>query len=292
MQYSETQLNKLIDDVEKEFTAHLAKTEQEFNLAKSESASAPAVDGIETLAKAEEEKPAKEKEEKKEDAPKSEEKPAAEAKEGEKPADAPAQEEKEAAPAAEGKEAAAPPAGDGAHGYDAEDLEHMIKMYSSMSRAELMAHHDAVKQCLDASAPAPTEEVVAAPAEAATEAPSGDMPMAKSESALTEFDLLKSEFVAKEAKIAELQKNLDVATEFLTKLFSKKSAPAGKAITTLDAINKSENVEEVKSLSETEITTLLSKKAADPSLAKSDRDAINNYYLGSKNLEKISHLLK
>ncbi len=303
MQYTEKELNKLIEDVEKEFTTHLAKAEEAFNaskLAKSEEESAaPVVDGTETLAKAEDDKPAdkpKDKEEKKEE-PKSEEKPAPEAKEGEaaKPAaEAPAQ-EGEAAPA-EGQEAA--PAADEGHGYDAEDLEHMIKMYSSMSKAELKAHHDAIKQCLDAACA--TEEAPAAP-----EAPAA-APMAKSEETSVEVkveakaeekpaqevELLKSEISAKSAKVEELQKNLDVVTEFLTKLFAKKPAPAGKAITNLDAIQKSESGVEDKTLTKSEITTILAKKAADPSLTKSDREAINAYYLNGASIDKISHLLK
>lgn len=301
MQYTEKELSKLIEDVEKEFTTHLAKAEEEFNaskLAKSEEESAaPVVDGTETLAKAEDDKPADKPEEKKEEKeePKSEEKPAAEAKEGEgdKPAaEAPAKEEgKEAAPAEE----AAAPAADEGHGYDDEDLEHMHKMYSSMSKAELKAHHDAIKNCLDAcgsvekcgeeSAPAPMAKSEETSVEVKAEVKAEEKPA-------EEVELLKSEISAKSAKVEELQKNLDVVTEFLTKLFAKKPAPAGKAITNLDAIQKSEGGKEEKTLTKSEITTILAKKAADPSLTKSDREAINAYYLNGASIDKISHLLK
>jgi hypothetical protein len=295
MQYTNTQVNKLIEELEKELGVFLAKAEEgETSLAKSEDASvstAPSVDGNETLAKAEDEKPAKaeeEKEDKKDEAPKSSEQPAAEAKEGEKPAEAPAQQEGQEAPAAEAKpeanEAAAP--SDEHCDYDDEDLEHMQKMYSSMSRGELKAHHDAVKQCLDSMG---MEKC-------------GDMAMQKTETQTIEVkpevtqpspevELLKSEVSAKTAKIDELQKSLELVTEFVAKL-AKKAAPAGKAITSLEAIAKSEVTTETKELSKGEITTLLAKKAADPSLSKSDRDAINAYYLTGASINKISHLLK
>jgi hypothetical protein len=299
MQYTEKELQKLIENVEKEFTAHLAKAEEGFKatLAKSESAesAAPSVDGTEPLAKAEDDKPAKAEDEKKEDkeeAPKSDEKPAAEAKEGEKPAEAPAKEEgKEEAPAApEAKEAPAANA-DGCD-YDDEDMDHMHKMYASMSKGELKAHHDAIKKTLDGMCGG---EMAPAPAAAA--------PMAKSEETAVavevkpeviqpaqDVELLKSEVEAKTAKIAELQKNLELVTEFVTKL-AKKSAPQGKAITHLETIAKTE-VKEEKELSKSEITTILAKKAADPSLSKSDRDAINAYYLTGASINKINHLLK
>lgn len=291
--YTEKELNKLIEDVEKEFTAHLAKHEEaQTSLAKSEEAAVESAPVVETaLAKAEDEKPAAKEEEKKEE-PKSEEKPAPEAKEGEKSAEAPAKEEgKEAAPAPEGKEGeapAAPAASDEGHGYDDEDLDHMNKMYASMSKGELKAHHDAIKACLDncamekcgESAPAPmakTEETVEVKVE---------------DKAPAELELLKSESAAKDAKISDLQKKLDIATEFVTKLFAKKSAPAGKAITNLETIAKSEGSEEVKPLNKNEITAILAKKAAEPTLTKSDRDAINAYYLNGASIDKISHLLK
>jgi hypothetical protein len=297
--YTEKELNRLIEEVEKEFTAHLAKTEESFNasvLAKSEeSAPAPVVEDTAPLAKAEDEKPAakEEKEEPKEE-PKSEEKPAAEAKEGEgeKPAaEAPAKEEgdKEAAPAEKQDAAPAEAGAEDSHGYDDEDLDHMSKMYASMSKAELKAHHDAIKSCLDNMGMAKCGEQTMVKSE--TETSVEVKPEVVSEKT-AEVELLKSEISAKEAKVEELQKSLDVVTEFLTKLFSKKPAPAGKAITNLDAITKSEEVKEEKPLTKGEITTLLAKKAADPTLTKSDREAINAYYLNGASIDKISHLLK
>ena len=80
--------------------------------------------------------------------------------------------------------------------------------------------------------------------------------------------------------------------EFLTKLV-KKTAPQGKAITSLDVIAKSETHVEEKTLSKGEIHEVLKAKSADASLKKSDRDAINAFYLtGQVNVNSISHLLK
>lgn len=114
--------------------------------------------------------------------------------------------------------------------------------------------------------------------------------MEKSEN--KEVDLLKSELEAEKAKGADLKKNFEAVQEFLTKL-AKKTAPQGKAITSLDVIAKTETLTEEKSLSKKEITEVLNKKTADPSLKKSDRDAVTSYYLnGQVNVNSISHLLK
>jgi pyruvate dehydrogenase E2 component (dihydrolipoamide acetyltransferase) len=307
MAYTEIEVSNLIQEVEKAFNAHLAKAEA---ITKPEGAVA-VVDGSE-LAKAEEDK-ADEKKDKappaKEEAPKSDEAPAAEEKEApaadaEAPAaDAPEAPAADAAPAAEGEAPAAPAAAQADHDYDDEDMAAMVQMYQGMSRGELKAHHDAIKQCLDAmgmqEAAAPAAAAPAAPAEAPA-AP--EAPMAKSEDAAIdvskfaeatkEVEILKSEISTKETKIAELQKSLDTVTEILTKMV-KKSAPAAKAVTKLEAIAKSEVATEEKVLSKTEITAILNKKTMEPSLSKSDRDAINAYYgSGQVSTTGISHLLK
>lgn len=295
MAYTEIEVSNLIQEVEKAFTAHLAKAEA---LAKSEACEAVAVvDGSE-LAKAEDK--ADEKEDKapakdEAEAPKSDEAPAAEEKEAapaaEAPKDAPAAEAAEApaaeaAPAAEGAAPAAAPGAEGdAHDYDDEDMAAMVQMYQGMSRGELKAHHDAIKQCLDSMGmeKCGTMAPAAAPGEAA--------PMAKSEDN-AEVELLKSESAAKDSKIAELQKSLDTVTEIITKLV-KKSAPAAKAVTKLEAIAKSEVTTEEKVLSKAEITAILNKKTMETSLSKSDREAINAYYAaGQVSTTGISHLLK
>jgi hypothetical protein len=75
-------------------------------------------------------------------------------------------------------------------------------------------------------------------------------------------------------------------------LVEKKVAPQGKAITSLDVVAKSEGGQEEKTLSKGEIDTILSKKSQDPKLEKSDRDAINAFYLNGASINSISHLLK
>lgn len=281
MQYTEKELKELIKAVETEFTSHLAKAEvsvQPAPLAKAEDESKE-----EKAPEKESEASAKEesKEEKAPEAEGKEEAPAAEAKEGEVPA-------KKEAPA-EAKEATPAPAADEASGYDAEDIAQMDAMYMSMSKAELLAHHDSCVRALDAIG---AEHIhAAAPAASAAEIDKcGDMSMQKSEVNL-ELELAKSEAAANKAKVEELQKSLDTVSEFLTKLVKK--VPQGKAITSMEQIAKSEIAAgEEKQLSKSEITSILNKKAADPTLSKSDREAINAYYLNQSNINTISHLLK
>lgn len=274
MQYNETQLAELIKDVEREFTTALVKAEED--------AKASLEVTEVSLAKAEEEKPEPKKDEK------PEEKQAEPAAEGDKKPEAEASEEK---PAAEAKpEGEAAPQSDQGHDYDAEDMEHLTKMYMSMSKAELMVHHDACKMALDKCGESAMAQESA--------------PMAKSEEikaievkaevvASPEVGLLKSELEAANAKYEELKKNFDGVASFLGKLLETKAAPAAKAITSLDAIAKSESGNEDKTFTKSQVHEILCKKSSEPSLQKSDRDAINVYYAeGQVNVTGISHLLK
>ncbi len=294
MQYTEQELSTLIKNLETEFSAHIADVT---------GAAQPT-----SLAKAEDEKPAEKKDESKDESA-AESKPEAKESKEEKPKDESAAESKEAAPEAEAAPAApteeapiAPSADEGASGYDAEDIAHMDQMYMSMSKAELLAHHDSCVRALDAqgaehthAAPAAKQAAPAAPA-AEAQAPAaeidkcGDMSMSKSEPN-AELELAKSEAAAQKAKAEELQKNLSGIQEFLTQLVKK--VPQGKAITSLEQVSKSETGEnEEKQLSKSEINAKLLQKAADPTLSKNDRDAINAFYLNQANLNTISHLLK
>jgi len=102
---------------------------------------------------------------------------------------------------------------------------------------------------------------------------------------------LKSELQAAKAESEATKKNLEAVETFLKK-FVEKAAPAGKAITSLDVIAKTESATKTeKPLSKSEIDSKLLAKAKDQSLSKSDREAINSYYF-TKNIEKVSHLLK
>ncbi len=132
MQYTETQLSKLIEDVEREFSAALCKAEG---------------GELAPLTKAEDKPFPPKKEEKESEEPKAETKPEGESKpEGEAHPPKGAPKEEAAAPTKE----AAPEASHGAsHDYDDEDMAHLDKMYMSMSKDELMVHHNAVKNALD-----------------------------------------------------------------------------------------------------------------------------------------------
>ena len=305
--YTEQQLNSLIADVEKEFTSHLAKAEKSFGLAKAEDAP-----------KKDEPKEADEKKA-------SSEEPKAEASakiESEKPADkgpsdqhqqeAGAEEGAKDAPSAEAPAAEAAPAQGEDHGYDDEDMQHMHSMYSSMSRGELKAHHDAVRKCMDGHGLAKCEDGMAkaetldgakdaegyrpnggpkdgeAKSESKGPAKTGAQALEKSEPS-TEVSLLKSELEAAKAESKASKEEVAAVTAFLTK-FVEKTAPAGKAITSLDIIAKTEGSQNEKPLSKGEIDAKLLAKSKDHATSQSDRNAINSYYF-SKNIESVRHLL-
>jgi len=286
--YTDQDLSALLKSVEEQFTTQLAKAE-----------SAPA-----SLAKSEDKDESKKVEQKKEE-PKKEEKEEAHAEKFESKGSEEHEEEKEEKHGeAEGKERMASedhkekeqsehedaPRSEEGHAqdgcdYDEHDMDHMHKMYMSMSKGELKAHHDSCRMALDKCGMAKC----------------GDMQMQKSEKTEPvqisteiknpELELLKSENESQKAKIEELKKNTAAVEELLTKLV-KKIVPQGKAITSLDVIAKSENSQE-KTLDKSEIKSILSKKVAeDKSLTKSDRDAINSYWLGEASINTISHLLK
>ncbi len=303
MQYTETELAKLIETVEKEFTAHLTKAEEahKATLAKSEGAENSAAPA--PLAKAEDEKPAEKKDESKADeskeaAPeKKDAAPAAESKEEakEKPAEE-AQDAKADEKPAESKEAA--PSEDGeSHGYDDEDMEHMQKMYMSMSKGELKAHHDSVRRALDSQGMQKCGDMTMGKSEdaASTQAAETKPADIKVETATqnTETEMLKSELAKAKSEADGFKKNLDAVQEFLTKFVGKIQAPKGKAITEVATIAKSENeAVNVSEMSKSEVTKILLAKSTDPKLSKADRDAINAFYLNGANYNTISHLLK
>jgi hypothetical protein len=348
MHYTEKELEQLIKSVEKEFSADLS-------LAKSES--------VETLAKAEdkpeqrEEKP----EHKEEDRAEEQERSGEDAQHAERP-EHEEREEHEMSGEHEKADMAAP-----GHDYDEEDMEHLHKMYMSMSRDEQQVHHDALAKCMMKA-----DGMVKAEKEIEQEAPVGpkgerseaskvdgsrmdklkkgenprrgsggqmeeqklkDTPGAKSEASFTknkelykdedgierqepknalgpksdasytpnkelydmgkseDFEMLKSELDAQKVKSETLQKTLDGVTEFLTKLVKKANVPQGKAVTSYDVIAKSEGADE-QPMTKSEIVEILSKKAQDPNLSKTDREAINAFYLNNASVNSISHLLK
>jgi hypothetical protein len=153
MQYTEADLAHLIKGLESEFTKEFGKA------------------GV--LSKSEDGAPEKKDKKPSDGAPEKKDGPPADAKPKEEAAPAAPPEGQEAAPAADAPPAAAAPGAaapagaDAGHGYDDEDMQHMKSMYASMSRAELIAHHDAVKEALDAQSGAQAAPAAGAPAPAA-----------------------------------------------------------------------------------------------------------------------------
>lgn len=256
MHYTEKDVELLLQEVEQNFSAYLAKAEE------SEK----------------EEKEKEKKDEPKDEAPHKEE----ESKE------APKEEKPESKEMAEPeKEEAKPEHDDEACDYDDEDHAHMQKMYMSMKKGELKAHHDAVKMALDKCGMDKC----------------GGMEMSEMKKTEVSFEidtkkftqeiaLLKSEISQEKAKNEKLTQEMVQVEKFVEKLLEKKPAPAAKAFTSLDVIQKSEAIKEEKSLSKSEINQILAQKAQDPSLSKSDRELINQYCLSGGSTKIISHLLK
>jgi len=176
--------------------------------------------------------------------------------------------------------------------YSEEDLEELEKMYDSMKQGEHKHHLKALKKAMtkcwkaedmdscwseqDAKEEDKKEEKEEDKKEEMEKC--GDV-MAKSES--SNVELLKKEN-------EDLKKNLEGLVSAMTTFVAK--APARKAITDVSLIKKSE-VESTKNLSKSEITKILTKKAQDPSLSKTDRDAINAFYFNQAGLDAIKHLL-
>ena len=270
--YTEKELLELVKTVETTFSAHLD------SLAKSEEES-DKKDEPKDEAKPEH----KDEDEKEEHS----EEPKSEAKEEKPEPKEEGKEEREEEPKEghedpkeEGHEEPKAESSEEDHGYDEEDMKHMGDMYGSMSKPELKAHHDCIRKCMDGMGLAKCEDGMAkSEKDAAIELPKG-----------VESDLLKSELSAEKAKSEELKKNLDAVVESLAKFVSK-TAPAGKSITSTDIIAKSEVAKKEINLSKSEITSVLAKKASNPALSAEDKQAINDYYFGSKNIEKVRHLL-
>jgi hypothetical protein len=301
MQYTEKELNSLISEVEREFASHLAKAEEGFKLSKSENL---------------EDEPEKKDKEKasKESHSESDKKMESESPEDKGVKDQHQQdtskdhkggpmESKEGREKSDEKENSRP--------HDDEDMQELHSLYGSMTKPELKDHHDVIRKCMDNIGLAKCEDSMAkaetedkaedegyrpngGPKDGESKAEKGPacsdaQALNKSESSI-EISLLKSELEASKAKAEASEKSL-VAVESFLKKFVEKTAPAGKAITSLDIIAKTESVQKEKPLSKSEIDAKLLAKAKDVSLSKSDREAINSYYF-SKNIEKVSHLLK
>jgi hypothetical protein len=163
---------------------------------------------------------------------------------------------------------------------DEEDYETIDDLYASMTKSEKEAHYAAVKKSIFG------EEVE----EEAVE----EQSMEKSEEVEAKKDNDEVEMLKSENE--ELKKSYEQLNELVSKLFNTKKAPAQKAVTNVNYIAKSEETEveekeDFSNMSKSEVTAKL--KAIDYSeLKKSDREAINNYYLDNGSVDSIKHLIR
>lgn len=145
--------------------------------------------------------------------------------------------------------------------YTPEEIEELRKLYESMSEEERKIHRDILEKC-------------------------GEVKVVKK----SENHLLP-ELKALRKENALLKKSLEELTgKFLNYI-------QGKAATrkTIDVLQKGEPLVDgqQKTLSKSEIFEQLKQRVKDPTLSKSDRDAINRYLLeGQKDINLIKHLLK
>jgi len=321
MDYTSEQLNSLISQVEKEFNVELAKAEKNLKLAKNEDEQPKdkkmngMADDKKNSAKDEKTSASENKDggrsddnrnDAKDEKQSSEDRSKEAAKDDSgKPKEGESSEDKGVK---DQNQQADDKAGEG-HGYDDEDMQHMHSMYSSMSSPELKAHHDCIRKCMDGMAM--SEPMVKAEMEDGAKDAEGYRPnggpkdgqgeaegkgpkasdkqaLEKSEPSI-EVSLLKSELEAVKAKADKGEKELKAVEAFLKK-FVEKTAPTGKAITSLDIIAKTEDAKNEKVLTKSEIDAKLQAKSRDGSTSTDDRKAINSYYF-SKNLESVRHLL-
>lgn len=259
MNLTQEQYDKLLADVEKEFSIFLAKAEEQ---------------SAQPLAKAEEAKSEEVKEDSKVESSEPKLEKAEEKKEEEKQEEKKEEEKKEEPKSEEHKD-------DEHCDYDDEDKEEMHKMYDSMSKGELKVHKDSVEKCWMAKCG--EMKVMKSEEETKTES------LSKPEEDKN-IELLKSETETLKKENDALKKSIEQLTAAMTSFLTKK-APERKAVTDIGFIAKSEESKE-ETLSKTEIDKILSKKATDYSLSQGDRELIKNYYLSGASVETIRHLLK
>jgi len=187
--------------------------------------------------------------------------------------------------------------------YDDSDVEEMHKMYSGMGKAELGIHKSSlekawVAKCGDMSVQK-SETAAAAPLAKSEDAEK----LSKAEEAA---NLAKAELADKTAKLEAATKEAEVLKKNITDLtaalsdFVSKKGPQRKAVTDIskiEVIKKSDSEiapskPDVSTLSKSEVTSRLNKKACEPSLSKADREAINKYCLvPGTSLDTVKHLL-
>jgi hypothetical protein len=180
-----------------------------------------------------------------------------------------------------------------------EEFETIDDLYASMSKNEIEAHYSSLKKVMMTKSEEEKEEEKEEKEK--KDSKKEDKKDDKKEDQEVEIEIEKcgdmsvkksEQSLAQENK--ELKKNLETLNDLVSKLFSSKKAPTQKAITATSFIAKSEENEievfDISEMSKGEVTAKL--KALDfQSLSKSDRDAINNFYLQNGSVEKIKHLI-
>ena len=179
--------------------------------------------------------------------------------------------------------------------YNDEDFAEMDELYGSMSKTEAEAHYKSVKKAVFGSEISEKEVEVKKSEKVSEE--KEEVKIEKSEE--SSDSIAKSEHQAVIKERDELKKSIEKLTSALG-TFLKARAPKRKAITNIEYIAKSETEKvteekEVKKsaeeMNETEIRNVLKDKIREGNLNKSDKEIINDYYLGDRSIEKIKHLL-
>lgn len=172
------------------------------------------------------------------------------------------------------------------------DLEGLKAEYAQLPPEELKMHFLACKAAMmalaggmEASAPAPE----ASPAAPAPAAPAMGAAM-KSEVATVAAALKKSQadYELVSSDLASTKENMQILAEALEALVS---SPVRKAVTGLSYVPRNGTTEK-SSFTKEEATKILNARMRDPDLKKSDRQLVNQYMTGSKQIEDIQHLLK
>lgn len=157
--------------------------------------------------------------------------------------------------------------------YTPEEIEELYRLYSALSDREREIHKEILEKC-------------------------GEMKVVKSEQLKYEQILkseLKQEIEQLKKENAELKKSLN---ELVSRLLSaiQKNPPVRKTFSVLtkneDSISGQDKTD-IEKLSKSEIAEILKHKAASFTLSKSDREAINKYFItGQKDINLVKHLLK
>lgn len=278
--YTKEELQGLIADTRSQL--------QDLLKSESKQASAPAENGGQMVAKADEgsEPP------KKEESSSSESSGA-----GSPPPPAPAADPASAAPAG----APASDAGGSAGGAPA-DLPTLVAAYSQLSPEELQMHAQALQQVMSAAQPAPAAGGMppdaggippAGPDAVAPMAGEGSKPIDPAMAMKHESDKdLLEKLTKAEGSVKTLQSSVEKITKAMELMLSK---PQRKAVTGKD-LAKSAKVEEVKvdvtKLTKSQLTAELSKIARKPELKKSERNLINSFYKGQIKVEALATLFE